>query len=129
MKGLKRWGKNKRAVAMDELSEEEVWSVMEESGSGQTREAGRSGEDRSSQQLSRQKSAPVNIPESRRRSEDDGNKKDGDGDEEEERLPPHEYLAREYARSETAFQGAGRNGKSKDLTVRNAIWRRTGFSG
>ncbi|GLJ31286.1 hypothetical protein SUGI_0627590 [Cryptomeria japonica] len=129
MKGLKRRGKNKRAGALEELSEEEVWSVIDESGSGQTREAGGSGEERSSQQQSRQKSAPVNIPESRRRSEDDGNKKDGDGDDEEERLPPHEYLAREHARSETAFQGVGRNGKSRDLTVRNAIWRRTGFSG
>ncbi|MCO5570237.1 hypothetical protein L7F22_069401 [Adiantum nelumboides] len=83
-------------------------------------------------------SAPLNIPhwsklehkrEKRSRAllDDD---ETGDGDE--ERLPPHEFLAREYARSQmTSFsvlEGAGRTLKGRDLSrVRNAVLTCTGF--
>lgn len=83
-------------------------------------------------------SAPLNIPDwsklegrtchhgIRALQDDDGE------DEGEERLPPHEFLAREYARSQmTSFsvlEGAGRTLKGRDLSrVRNAILTYTGF--
>lgn len=55
-----------------------------------------------------------------------------ENDEDEERLPPHELIAREYARSQiTTFsmcEGAGRTLKGRDQSrVRNAILRHTGF--
>lgn len=54
-------------------------------------------------------------------------------EEEEERLPPHEYLAREHARSQTfitssLLQGVGLKGRDMSR-VRNAVWRQTGFPG
>lgn len=53
-------------------------------------------------------------------------------DEDEERLPPHELIAREYARSQiTTFsmcEGAGRTLKGRDQSrVRTAVLRQTGF--
>lgn len=84
-------------------------------------------------------SAPVNIPDwskldnsgrqKGRRNVTDDRELD---DEEEERLPPHEFLAREYARSQTpffsVFEGAGRTLKGRDLSrVRNAVLTCTGF--
>ncbi|KAI5073967.1 hypothetical protein GOP47_0011980 [Adiantum capillus-veneris] len=83
-------------------------------------------------------SAPLNIPhwsKLERRHDtrprvhlDDDDAEDGD----EERLPPHELLAREYARSEkTSFsvlEGAGHTLKGRDLSrVRNAVLTYTGF--
>ncbi|KAI5082638.1 hypothetical protein GOP47_0002381 [Adiantum capillus-veneris] len=83
-------------------------------------------------------SAPLNIPHwsklERRHATrprvhlDDDDAEDGD----EGRLPPHELLAREYARSEkTSFsvlEGAGRTLKGRDLSrVRNAVLTYTGF--
>ncbi|KAJ7560464.1 hypothetical protein O6H91_04G131100 [Diphasiastrum complanatum] len=55
-----------------------------------------------------------------------------DDDEDDERLPPHELLAREYAKSQmttfSVFEGAGRTLKGRDLSrVRNAVLRKTGF--
>lgn len=49
-------------------------------------------------------------------------------------LPPHEYLAREQARSQmtttSVFEGVGRTLKGRDMSrVRNAVWRQTGFLG
>jgi len=46
-------------------------------------------------------------------------------EEEEERLPPHEYLAREHARCRI---GVGLKGRDMSR-VRNAVWRQTGFLG
>lgn len=56
-----------------------------------------------------------------------------DKDEDDERLPPHELLAREYARSHrTTFsvcEGLGRTLKGRDLSrVRNAVWSQMGFA-
>ncbi|KAK9155713.1 hypothetical protein Sjap_003193 [Stephania japonica] len=55
---------------------------------------------------------------------------------ESERVPPHEYLAREYARSHknlvatSVFEGVGRTLKGRDASrVRDAVWSRTGFNG
>lgn len=84
-------------------------------------------------------SAPLNIPhwsklESRKQRYRQHTPHDDDNaeDEEEERLPPHEYLAREYARSQQAslsvLEGAGRTLKGRDLSrVRNAVLTYTGF--
>lgn len=49
-------------------------------------------------------------------------------------LPPHEYLAREQARSQmtttSVFEGVGRTLKGRDMSrVRNTVWRQTGFLG
>ncbi|KAL2635828.1 hypothetical protein R1flu_007307 [Riccia fluitans] len=57
-----------------------------------------------------------------------------DNDDDDERLPPHEYLQREYARSQvntfSMCEGAGRTLKGRDLSrVRNAVLRQTGFLG
>eukprot|EP00250_Pteridium_aquilinum_P023919 c2793_g1_i1 orf=395-1384(-) len=55
------------------------------------------------------------------------------GEEDKERLPPHELLAREYARSQrmtsSVCEGQGRTLKGRDMRrVRNAVWRQTGFA-
>lgn len=57
---------------------------------------------------------------------------DDDDDKDEERLPPHEILARDNARSHmttfSVYEGLGRTLKGRDLRrVRNAVWRKTGF--
>ncbi|XP_073280734.1 protein S40-6-like [Primulina huaijiensis] len=50
-------------------------------------------------------------------------------------VPPHEYLAREYARSRknaanSVFEGVGRTLKGRDLSrVRDAVWSQTRFDG
>ncbi|EPS57709.1 hypothetical protein M569_17108 [Genlisea aurea] len=50
-------------------------------------------------------------------------------------VPPHEYLAREYARSRrtaanSVFEGVGRTLKGRDMSrVRDAVWSQTGFDG
>ncbi|KAL0012350.1 hypothetical protein SO802_007458 [Lithocarpus litseifolius] len=85
-------------------------------------------------------SAPVNVPdwskilrvdsvESLHELDED----DEDGDS--EMVPPHEYLAREYARSQkmaatSVFEGVGRTLKGRDMRrVRDAVWSQTGFDG
>ncbi|XP_048234580.1 uncharacterized protein LOC125370998 [Ricinus communis] len=94
-------------------------------------------------------SLPVNIPdwskilkdeyrENRRRDVDDGGDDDDDVDGEDYfdgggvRVPPHEFLARQMARTRIAsfsvHEGVGRTLKGRDLSrVRNAIWEKTGF--
>ncbi|KAH7286419.1 hypothetical protein KP509_32G006200 [Ceratopteris richardii] len=84
-------------------------------------------------------SAPVNIPqwskyESRFKNSRSNAPVDNDENEDsdDERLPPHEYLAREYARfektSSSVLEGAGRTLKGRDLSrVRNAVFTITGF--
>jgi len=57
----------------------------------------------------------------------------GGDEEEEDRLPPHEYLAREDARCRvftkaSILQGVGLKGREMSR-VRNAVWRQTGFLG
>lgn len=50
-------------------------------------------------------------------------------------VPPHEYLAREYAKSgrsvaNSVFEGVGRTLKGRDMRrVRDAVWSQTGFFG
>ncbi|KAK8551612.1 hypothetical protein V6N12_040244 [Hibiscus sabdariffa] len=85
-------------------------------------------------------SAPVNVPDWSKiyrvnsvewvHDSDDG-LDDGDS----EMVPPHEYLAREYARSKkssgaSVFEGVGRTLKGRDMSrVRDAVWSQTGFDG
>ena len=64
---------------------------------------------------------------------DDSDNDKGDDDDDDERLPPHELVAREYARSQrTTFsvcEGQGRTLKGRDLSrVRNAVWSQMGFA-
>ncbi|GMI93307.1 hypothetical protein like AT1G11700 [Hibiscus trionum] len=83
-------------------------------------------------------SAPLNVPdwskiyrvdsvESMHDSDDDGGESD--------MMPPHEYLAREYARSKksggaSVCEGVGRTLKGRDMRrVRDAVWSQTGFYG
>ncbi|KAE8700464.1 hypothetical protein F3Y22_tig00110556pilonHSYRG00055 [Hibiscus syriacus] len=60
---------------------------------------------------------------------------DGLDDGDSEMVPPHEYLAREYARSKksggaSVFEGVGRTLKGRDMSrVRDAVWSQTGFDG
>ncbi|PON76802.1 Senescence regulator [Parasponia andersonii] len=92
-------------------------------------------------------SLPVNIPDwskilrdeyrdSRSRgNDDDDDDFDGHGDCDgggSVRVPPHEFLARQMARTRIAsfsvHEGIGRTLKGRDLSrVRNAIWEKTGF--
>ncbi|KAL8496649.1 hypothetical protein ACS0TY_020370 [Phlomoides rotata] len=85
-------------------------------------------------------SLPVNVPdwskilkdeyrENPRRESDDDYEEDA---EEGDRIPPHEFLARQLARTRIAsfsvHEGIGRTLKGRDLSrVRNAIWQKTGF--
>ncbi|KAL5565674.1 hypothetical protein UlMin_028838 [Ulmus minor] len=89
-------------------------------------------------------SLPVNIPdwskilreeyrENRRRDSFDDDDLDRDEDfDGGGRVPPHELLARQMARTRIAsfsvHEGVGRTLKGRDLSrVRNAIWEKTGF--
>lgn len=78
-------------------------------------------------------SMPVNIPDwskiSNRRREVEEESSDEEG---EVRVPPHELLAKQLARTRIAsfslHEGVGRTLKGRDLSrVRNAIWEKTGF--
>ena len=58
----------------------------------------------------------------------DGDEKSANGG----RVPPHEFLAKQMARTRIAsfsvHEGVGRTLKGRDLSrVRNAIWEKTGF--
>ncbi|TMW83671.1 hypothetical protein EJD97_001005 [Solanum chilense] len=84
-------------------------------------------------------SLPVNVPdwskilkdeyrEYGRRDSDD----DVDNDDLDDRIPPHEFLAKQLERTRIAsfsvHEGVGRTLKGRDLSrVRNAIWEKTGF--
>ncbi|QCD97915.1 uncharacterized protein LOC114180620 [Vigna unguiculata] len=83
-------------------------------------------------------SMPVNIPdwskilkenyeehENRDSASGDDDDDDNDGG---ERVPPHEYLARNRGASLSVHEGKGRTLKGRDLrSVRNAIWKKIGF--
>jgi len=87
-------------------------------------------------------SAPVNVPDWSKILGADHRKEQNlyavdvdmdDEDEEDEKLPPHEYLAREHARcgsfaTASVLQGVGLKGRDMSR-VRNAVWRQTGFLG
>ncbi|XP_050383027.1 uncharacterized protein LOC126799811 [Argentina anserina] len=79
-------------------------------------------------------SVPVNIPDwskilKEQRKQRDVSDEDGNEDgEEDERVPPHEYLARNRGASFSVHEGIGRTLKGRDLRrVRNAIWKQVGF--
>ncbi|CAK9149632.1 unnamed protein product [Ilex paraguariensis] len=87
-------------------------------------------------------SFPVNIPDwskilkedcrDNQRRENDDNFGEEDGEDGENRIPPHEFLARQFARTRIAsyslHEGIGRTLKGRDLSrVRNAIWEKIGF--
>ncbi|XP_050370524.1 uncharacterized protein LOC126788564 [Argentina anserina] len=88
-------------------------------------------------------SLPVGIPdwskilrdeyrENRRSDDDDEDVDDGDWTTGSVRVPPHEFLARQMARTRivsfSVHEGVGRTLKGRDLSrVRNAIWKKTGF--
>ncbi|CAL5426530.1 unnamed protein product [Camellia sinensis] len=87
-------------------------------------------------------SLPVNVPDwskilkedykDNRRKDSDDDVDDGEGEEAGNRIPPHEFLARQLARTRIAsfsvHEGIGRTLKGRDLSrVRNAIWEKTGF--
>ncbi|PIM98960.1 hypothetical protein CDL12_28552 [Handroanthus impetiginosus] len=82
-------------------------------------------------------SAPVNVPDWSKiyRVNSVESLHDSDNDDDSEIVPPHEYLAREYARSRmiaanSVFEGVGRTLKGRDLSrVRDAVWSQTGFDG
>eukprot|EP00252_Welwitschia_mirabilis_P009491 TRINITY_DN22123_c0_g1_i1.p1 TRINITY_DN22123_c0_g1~~TRINITY_DN22123_c0_g1_i1.p1 ORF type:complete len:191 (+),score=4.44 TRINITY_DN22123_c0_g1_i1:985-1557(+) len=88
----------------------------------------------------RPRSVPMNVPDWRKILGIDEASKLGfheadissSDEDEDERLPPHEFLAREYARSQivtkSVLQGVGRTLKGRDMRrVRNAVWKSTGF--
>ncbi|KAD4982276.1 hypothetical protein R6Q59_001846 [Mikania micrantha] len=85
-------------------------------------------------------SAPVNVPDWSKiyRVDSVESMHDSDDityDQDMDMVPPHEYLARAYARSRdsasnSVFVGAGRTLKGRDLSrVRDAVWSHTGFNG
>lgn len=82
-------------------------------------------------------SAPVNVPDWSKiyRVDSVESLHDSEDDPDSEWIPPHEYLAREYARSRkmaanSVFEGVGRTLKGRDLSrVRDAVWSQTGFDG
>ncbi|KAK9092064.1 hypothetical protein Syun_026975 [Stephania yunnanensis] len=88
-------------------------------------------------------SAPVNVPDNwpmMSRAESNGSshgwtEEDQDEEDTNELVPPHVYLAREYARRHKAaatsvLEGVGRTLKGRDMSrVRDAVWSQTGFDG
>ena len=82
-------------------------------------------------------SAPVNVPDWHNilRVDSVESLHDSDDDREWEMVPPHEYLAREYAASRktaatSVLEGVGRTLKGRDMSrVRDAVWSQTGFDG
>ncbi|MQL99486.1 hypothetical protein Taro_032211 [Colocasia esculenta] len=84
-------------------------------------------------------SAPVSVPNWPRILRVDSSESirsyDGCDADDGEWVPPHEYLAREYAKSgqsvaNSVFEGVGRTLKGRDMRrVRDAVWSQTGFFG
>ncbi|KAL8198088.1 hypothetical protein R6Q57_024385 [Mikania cordata] len=87
-------------------------------------------------------SLPVNVPDwskilkedysRNQRNNDVFDASDEFDDVDDDRIPPHEFLARQIARSRIAsfsvHEGIGRTLKGRDLSrVRNAIWEKIGF--
>ncbi|KAL2488787.1 hypothetical protein Fot_42079 [Forsythia ovata] len=137
-----------KGSTMFELDESEVWNSEARSASPEFRKA--------SSRISRKSSSatasivsdgpsslPMSVPdwskilkeEYRENRRQESNNDDYDEDEYKEngnRIPPHEFLARQMARTRMAsfsvHEGIGRTLKGRDLsTVRNAIWEKTGF--
>lgn len=127
-----------------ELDESEVWNSAARSQSPEYRNQ--------SSRISRKKPAtaargavggpaslPVNIPdwskilkdeyrENRQRESDDDDYDKDDAAENSDRIPPHEFLARNRIASFSVQEGIGRTLKGRDLSrVRNAIWQKIGF--
>ncbi|KAL3653032.1 hypothetical protein CASFOL_002713 [Castilleja foliolosa] len=129
---------------MFELDESDVWNSASHSQLPEMRKA--------STRISRKPAAttardggpaslPVNVPDwskilkdeyrdnRRKYSDDDYDEEEAEGG---DRVPPHEFLARQMARTRIAsfsvHEGFGRTLKGRDLSrVRNAIWQKTGF--
>lgn len=87
-------------------------------------------------------SAPVNVPDWSKiyrvnsvESMQDWESEDFSDHKDSKMVPPHEYLARESARSRklaanSVFEGAGRTLKGRDMSrVRETVWSQTGFDG
>ncbi|KAK8501946.1 hypothetical protein V6N13_023276 [Hibiscus sabdariffa] len=84
-------------------------------------------------------SAPLNVPDwgkiYRADSVESMHDSDDGGESDMNMMPPHEYLAREYARSKksggaSVCEGVGRTLKGRDMRrVRDAVWSQTGFYG
>ncbi|GMI77514.1 hypothetical protein like AT1G11700 [Hibiscus trionum] len=82
-------------------------------------------------------SAPLNVPDWSKiyRADSVESMHDSDDGGESDMMPPHEYLAREYARNEksggaSVCEGVGRTLKGRDMRrVRDAVWSQTGFYG
>lgn len=84
-------------------------------------------------------SAPVNVPDWSKIYRVDSVESLHDSDDglidDSELIPPHEYLARQYActrkmAANSVFEGVGRTLKGRDLSrVRDAVWSQTGFDG
>ncbi|XP_009767681.1 protein S40-4-like [Nicotiana tabacum] len=132
---------------MFELDESDVWNSSGRSSSPEfrkpssriSRKQSVSKSDRTCAGVTTAASLPVNVPdwskilkdeyrENRRSDSDD----DFDGEDGENRIPPHEFLARQLARTRIAsfsvHEGVGRTLKGRDLSrVRNAIFEKTGF--
>ncbi|KAJ7001961.1 hypothetical protein NC653_012132 [Populus alba x Populus x berolinensis] len=77
-------------------------------------------------------SLPVNIPDWSRILKNEYRRGSDVVDDRGVRVPPHELLVRQMARSRIAsfsvHEGIGRTLKGRDLSrVRNAIWEKTGF--
>ncbi|CAI0407202.1 unnamed protein product [Linum tenue] len=142
--------------AEPELREEDVWSTLHGSDDGtrfdrenvslsewssragsESNEMAGAGESPRRQVAS---SAPVNVPDWSKILRIDSveslhEMSDHDDDDSDGMVPPHEYLAREYARGRksggaSVFEGVGRTLKGRDLRrVRDAVWSQTGFDG
>ncbi|KAI5073972.1 hypothetical protein GOP47_0011985 [Adiantum capillus-veneris] len=83
------------------------------------------------------RSAPIEVPLWSRLCSQMGDE-DDDGDDDDmnnaKRVPPHELLAKQLARSRisafSVIEGAGRTLKGRDASeVRDAVWKQTGFPG
>ncbi|KAL7594994.1 uncharacterized protein LOC111897790 [Lactuca sativa] len=137
--------------SMFELDESDIWNVAASPELRKTVPSSRISK-KSSAVVKREEiggtasSLPVNVPDwskilkedyrdNRRRNDDEDDDinennygDDGTGN----RIPPHEFLARQLARTRIAsfsvHEGIGRTLKGRDLSrVRNAIWEKTGF--
>ncbi|XP_019183262.1 PREDICTED: uncharacterized protein LOC109178152 [Ipomoea nil] len=156
---FRKGGSGWTSFRKEELQEEEIWGVFgggeaddESSPSSTTRRRistaakmiPRSNNREPKMAHQQHSSAPVNIPDwskiygaaaaagdgfLRSSWESDGDEDDVNGG---EMMPPHEWLARKYARSQissfSVCEGVGRTLKGRDISrVRNAVLTRTGF--
>ncbi|KAK6926797.1 Senescence regulator S40 [Dillenia turbinata] len=147
-------GSDTTTTAMFELDESDVWNSTR-SASPELRKPITTSRANKKQQQSkrgvvengdhhRPSSVPVNIPDwskilreeyrdnRRRENEDYVDDDDDDDTDGGDRVPPHEFLAKQLARTRIAsfsvHEGIGRTLKGRDLSrVRNAIWEKTGF--